>query len=156
MGKLTKAGFAASKKSLGLKGKLTRKQVQRVFKHAIKKLGRSRSKSKRTKTTTRKKSNPKRRITNLARRKKRRSGKSITRTAFKFIRIGALAAPGLIRASSQTEPSKMLQAGFGCYGGFNLDGNFDWGLLTKTWSPYLATCLATYGIPKLVGIIRKL
>ena len=41
MPRLTKAVFASAKRELGLKGKLTRKQVQRVFKRAMKKLGRT-------------------------------------------------------------------------------------------------------------------
>jgi len=156
MGKLTKTGFAASKKTLGLKGKLTRKQVQRVFKHAIKKLGRSRSRSTRTKTTRKKKSNPIRRKTNLAK-KKRRGGKSITRTAFKLIRLGALVAPAAARAMESTSPDEKVKRAILDYTGFNIGaGQWQPENLLRGWGPYLGACLTTYGIPKLTSIIRRL
>lgn len=112
-----------------------------------------------TKRSTKRKrqSNPKRRTRNLARKKKRRSGKSMTRTAFKFIRLGALVAPGASRALAHRDnPENAVKAGLLCYGGVNVDGQFDWGLLAQSWTPYLMACLTTYGIPKLVGIIRRL
>jgi len=46
---------------------------------------------------------------------------------------------------------------FSVYSGYNIkDGSFDWGRLAQGWGPFVTTCLATYGVPKLMGIIRRL
>ena len=91
------------------------------------------------------------------RRKTRRSGKSLTRTAFKFIRIGALAAPGIHRyATASGDPLAKGAVALQAYGGISADGGFDGALLLRMWSGYLGATLATYGIPKIAGIIRRL
>ena len=162
MGRLTKAGFAASKRALRLKGKLTRKQVQRVFKHAIKKLGRTRrrvSKKGKVYYTKPKKSNPKRRKTRMVRRRKRRrGGKSMTKTAFKMIRLGALAANPVYQMmrTDRTNEQKIDNIFSGFTGFSVLQGNFVWSRLASGWMPYIIACAATYGIPKLTSIIRRL
>lgn len=93
----------------------------------------------------------------LARRKKRRSGKSLTTTAFKLVRIGALAAPAAARVMHQGITYVSIGDMMGDYTGFNWNQmNFDFGRMAKGWGPYLGACLATYGIPKIIGIIRRL
>lgn len=106
----------------------------------------------------RKKSNPKRRsVRRMANKKKRRGGKSITRTAFKLIRIGALGAPALGRAMQKSSTQDKINDGVEDYTGYSLrHKDFKLERLARGWSPYLGACLATYGIPKLIGIIRKL
>lgn len=167
MGRLTKAGFARSKSALGLKGKLTRKQVQRVFKHAIKKLGRTRRRVSKTgkvyytKPKRRKKSNPKRRKRRMARRKKRRGGKSLQRQLFKWIRVGALVAPGVgmgvAAAKKGYGPDEIVDQVLQVYTGYSfVHRKFDFKWLVTGWGPFLAATLMTYGIPKIAGILRRL
>lgn len=86
----------------------------------------------------------------------RRSFFSI-QTVFKFIRIGAFFSSGLIRYDQVggSTPARIGKV-IGSYGGLDTDGNFKWGLLAKMWAPYLGAVFATYGIPKLAGIIRRL
>ena len=90
--------------------------------------------------------------------KKRKGGKSITRTAFKFIRLAALIAPG---ASEMLIHKGDIQRGIGgaigLYTGFDLNQrNFDASRLTRGWGPYLMANLITHGIPKLTAIIRRM
>lgn len=149
-------------KMRGGKSRLQRVQVLASGKYKfVKNIGR-RVKSRVTRRTRRtRRSNVKRRVNRTARRyrKKRRGGggKSIQRTVFKFIRIGALVGSGAVRYSQMTG-DPMVKAGrtLISYGGMEYDGSFSWGLLSKMWAPFLAACGATYGIPKLIGIIRKL
>jgi len=114
---------------------------------------------KRKTSRTRKRKNPTRRkgVRRMARRKRRRSGKSITQQAFKWIRVGALVAPevaeimqyGLTRGAMRTIISNKT--------GFNIDTKtWDASQLLKGWGPYLGAVIATYGIPKLAGILRRL
>lgn len=160
MGRLTKAGFARAKSELGLKGKLTRKQVQRVFKRAIKKLGRTRRRvSKKGKVYyTKPKKTTKKVKTRMGKTKRRRGGKSMTRTAFKLIRLGALVAnPIRIAMIPNVDPSTKITWAFQDYTGYNIqDGSFKVERMARGWGPYLMACAATYGIPKLVSIIRRL
>jgi len=88
-------------------------------------------------------------------RRKRRGGggKSLIKTAFKFIRLGALAAPGINEFMHHTTQHK--QNALTVYAGVH-EGKFDWQTLVGAWTPYLGAVLATYGIPKIAGIIRKL
>jgi len=113
---------------------------------------------------TRRKSNParKRGVRRMARKKnKRRGGKSLTRTAFKFIRLGALIAPGasVIVDPSLPTPNDKIRRAFLRYTGFDYGApeyGFQAHRLVEGWGPFLMACLATYGIPKLTSIIRKL
>ena len=155
MGKLTKAGYARAKSELGYKGKLTKKQAQRVFKRAIKKLGRKSSPSKsratkpKTKTTKRSKTTKKG--------GKRMGGKSLQRTVFKWLRVGALLAPAvndIIRGDTAQQKAVFVVES---YTGYNLDkGEFNFEWLKRGWTPFIMATLLTYGIPKIAGIIRKL
>jgi len=158
MGKLTKAGFARAKRELGLKGKLTRKQVQRVFKRAIKNLGRkspskSRSKSSKTSSTKRKtKSNPKGGKNRMG-----RKGKSFVQTAYKLIPALALAAPGLSAAFGTGNTKYKVTTAVKYYTGYNMDLKmFIWSDFAVGWTPFVAASLATKGIQKLNGLIRRI
>jgi len=94
----------------------------------------------------------------MGKKKKRKRGKSIVKTAFKFIRLGALIGPGVGEFAATTGPIERRVARVLCaYGGYNLDGNyFDGGLLARMWLPFLGANVATYGIPKVTNIIRKM
>ena len=161
MGRLTKAGFASSKRALGLIGKLTRKQVQRVFKHAIKKLGRKlpgkMRRSKRTRTSNPRKTTKKVKRRMGRRKKRRRGGKSMTRTAFKLIRLGALVGGGAAEASQYGPMQDKLIGGLLSYGGYHWgQKRFDMAVALRVWTPYLMASVFTHGIPKLTSIIRRL
>lgn len=97
-------------------------------------------------------------VRRLARRKKRRSGKSITRTAFKWIRIGALAAPAAHQIlRNKDNPEWIPQEIFMRYTGYKWTTNeFHWEWLAEGWLPYIMACATTYGIPKLTSILRRL
>jgi len=108
---------------------------------------------------TRRKSNPgrKRGVRRMARKKRRRGGKSMTRTAFKLIRMGALAAPAIGRIAQFGMTKEALDNIIRAYTGYS-----PW---TKQWEPhyllegygaYLGAGLATYGIPKIISILRRL
>ena len=89
--------------------------------------------------------------------KKRKGGKSIQRTAFKFIRLGALVAPGMAEAIKPQSNQKKVNNIIASYTGFSMeDGRFYPEWLARGWMPFLMASLATYGIPKLTSIIRKL
>ena len=157
MAKLTKSGYARAKKALGLTGKLTKKQAQRVFKKAIKSLGRKRS-------TPSKKSTPKRKSSRSSGGKggnRMGKGRNIQGTVFKWIRVGALVAPGVIAAK------QALDQGWGIEGAVDqvLQKYTGYSVINQTyipeqlvqgWGPYLMSVLTTVGIPKLAAIIRRL
>jgi len=101
----------------------------------------------------------KRRVKRTARRKKRRGGggKSLTRTAFKLIRIGALVAPAAHYAMITASPENKIRYGLRAYTGYDMTtGSWDFGRLAEGWGAFLGACLATYGIPKITSILRKL
>ena len=107
---------------------------------------------------TKRKTNPgrKRGVRRMGKKKRRGSGKSLVKTAFKFIRLGALIAPGIHTATS-IGGMRGVEVALGNYGGINSStGKFDWGVLADAWMPYLGACAVTYGIPKIVSIIRRL
>lgn len=89
----------------------------------------------------------------------KRMGKSIQQTAFKWLRIGALAAPAVYAYQHpfNNDPKYRLIDGVKYYTGYNLEtGVFDWNDLAKGWGAFLGATVATYGIPKIAGILRKL
>lgn len=158
MAKLTKAGYARAKSQLGLKGKLTRTQAKRVFKKAIKSLGRKST----SRSSSKSKSTPKRKSSRSSGGKggKRMGnrGKNITRTAFKWIRIGALAAPAVRRViQGAGDPAGIMNNIISDYTGYNMtEGIWRWEYLVNGWAPYAASVFTTVGIPKLVSILRRL
>jgi len=144
------------------KGGGTRKQRVQVLASGkykfVKNLTKSvKSRSPKKTKTTRRKNKPKRRNRNLARRKNRGCGKSFTRTAYKLVRVGALAAPAVATAMAQASGHAKVRQGLRWYTGYDIDtGKFDFGDLAKGWMPFIGASLVTYGIPKITGLLRKL
>jgi hypothetical protein len=108
-------------------------------------------------------SNPRKVKRRMARKKKRRGGKSLQTQVFKWLRIGALAAPGAVVALSPGTPGGKFNAAMELYTGVNIQESKDTGTcafhaekLAAGWMPFLMTTLVTYGIPKLAGIIRRI
>ena len=80
-------------------------------------------------------------------------------TIMKLVRIGALAAPA---ASIAMNPAisgqgKILNI-MRMYTGIDWQAGyqFNWRHLLTGWLPYIAANVVTHGIPKLVGMIRRL
>jgi len=98
----------------------------------------------------------------MPKKKKRRKGGNLQATAFKFIRLGSLLAPGLhtFGEAQAHYGGDMVMAGASAlagYGGWDTaQGKFRPELFAKHWLPFLGSVAATYGIPKLVGIIRRI
>jgi len=114
----------------------------------------------RKKSTKSRVSKPKRRRTYMTRRRRKKrggGGKSITNTAMKWIRIGALVAPGVVSFTGPGTLEDKIDNALWKYTGYSTKhGTWDWSALSQGWGPYLAAVLTTYGIPKLAGIIRRL
>ena len=93
----------------------------------------------------------------MAKKGSRRRSFLSTSTIFKFVNLAALAAPAASVALGPGDAQTKITRGIHYYTGFNLaNGQWDWGTLVKGWLPYVATKLATTGIQKLSGIIRRL
>jgi len=114
--------------------------------------------------TKRRASNPRaskkpRKVRNVTRRKNtHRRGKSMVTTAFKLVRLGALAAPAANELIFGADtPAGRVKHVIKAYTGYDMySGTFAFENLAKGWLPYIGACLTTYGIPKLVNIIRRL
>ena len=93
----------------------------------------------------------------MGRRRKRKGGKSLQSQVFKWLRVGALVAPAINDVlRGQTTQQKAVFV-IESYSGYNIDkGQWKWEWMARGWTPFLLTSLATYGIPKLMGIIRRL
>ena len=75
----------------------------------------------------------------------------------KFVRLAALAAPVIGQAVRQDSLENKAMHVMRAYTGVNIQtGQFSGAALVAGWTPYLASVLATYGIPKVAGIIRGL
>lgn len=95
----------------------------------------------------------------MGNKKKRRGGKSLSRTVFKWLRVASLVAPGVHAALDPKwpRPKDKFHVIMYRYTGFDMDtGRFHPEALVEGYGPFLATTLATYGIPKIAGIIRKI
>jgi len=93
----------------------------------------------------------------MGNKKKRRRGGSIIQTAFKFIRLGALIGPGIAESTNYTDPMDKIAGALLSYAGYSYKNKaFFWDLFAKAWTPYLLASVATYGVPKLTGIIRRI
>jgi len=116
--------------------------------------GRRKSRPKKVKTKRR----SVRKLVRRYRRKRRGGGgKSLTRTVFKWVRIGALVAPGAARVMQHGFTEQAVVDAIHDYTGYHIKHrNFDLSRLMIGWGPYLGACLATYGIPKIVSIMRRL
>jgi len=91
--------------------------------------------------------------------KKKKRGKSLQQTIFKFLRIGALAAPGAYAVMNPHGGDKKYIAvdAIKYYTGYNMEtGEFHFEDLAKGWTPFLAATLVTYGVPKIAGILRRI
>jgi len=145
-------------KMRGGKSRLQRVQVLASGKY---KFVKNLTKGKKRATKSTRSSSSKRSVRKTARRyrKKRRGGggKSLTRTAFKLIRIGALIAPAAHYAMITASPENKIRYGLRAYTGYDMTtGSWDFGRLAEGWGAFLGACLATYGIPKITSILRKL
>jgi len=124
--------------------------------------GRKKSKSRTTKSKTKrrkKRNNPVRRVRRTARRRRRKrgGGKNWQGTIFKWLRVAALVGPAAYQAAKWPSMEDKLRQILIRYTGYDVStGQFSMGYLAEGYGPFLATCLATYGIPKISGIIRKL
>ena len=84
-------------------------------------------------------------------------GRNLQATVFKWLRIGALVAPAVNDILRGTTPQQKAVFVIESYSGYNIDkAQWKWEWMARGWLPFLATSLATYGIPKLMGIIRRL
>jgi hypothetical protein len=80
-----------------------------------------------------------------------------TQKIFKYVRWAALGAPAARIATLQTSTPDKLRRGIEAYTGYNIEnGQFNLGKLAEGWGPYLTASVTTYGIPKLISIIRGL
>ena len=93
----------------------------------------------------------------MARRKKRRGGKSLTQQAFKWIRVGALVAPEVAEVMRYGFNRDTIRTMIAHKTGYNIDsGTWSAGDLTAGWLPYVASVVVTYGVPKIASILRRL
>jgi hypothetical protein len=130
-----------------------------IKKYGISKKAWSVFRGRRTKSRPRSRvSNPKRRVKRTARKKKRRGGgRNIQATIFKWLRVGALVGPGVVAATkggTWEEKASYVLAKYTSYESWN--NRFNAAQLVEGYAPFLAATLATYGIPKIAGIIRRL
>jgi len=95
--------------------------------------------------------------------RKRKRGSNLQAKVFKWLRIGALAAPGAIYATQPISLDQKVNEILRVYSGVNVKHSiesdklqFSWERLAMGWLPFLTTTLATYGIPKIAGILRRL
>jgi len=117
-----------------------------------------RSKSRRVTRRRKKRNNPVRRVRRTVRRRRRnrKGGSNLQAKVFKWLRIGMLVAPAARNLARPVSMEKKVWHMAYDYGGFDFDtGTWDIKRMAVGWGPFLGACLATYGIPKLVGLIRK-
>lgn len=81
-----------------------------------------------------------------------------TQTFMRFARLFALAAPAAAVAMGPGDAPTKIKEGIRIYTGFDMSqgGGFSFGNLAQGWLPFLGTSLATVGISKINGIIRRL
>jgi len=84
-------------------------------------------------------------------------GKINTQKLMKYLRMAALAAPIVQGVANYGVSQAAAVTALRGYTGVNVQtGQFSMERLVEGWTPYLASVVATYGIPKLAGIIRSL
>ena len=118
----------------------------------VKNITKSKSKPRKakTKTTKRRKSNPNKGGN-------RKMGKNTTQTLFKLVRLGALVAPAVGHFATPQPMKDKIRYTVMSYTGYDTqDKVMRWEWLASGWAPYLGAVLATYGIPKIAGILRML
>lgn len=80
-----------------------------------------------------------------------------TQKLFKVVRLAAIALPAATTLmSNNTNSVKMAKLSKDYTGYDPRDGSWEFGRLAGGYAPYLGAILATYGIPKLAGLIRGL
>ena len=143
-----------------LKGKLkgkTKAQRKAIFRTAAKGWKKGKSVS-RPRARSRTRSSPSRTRNPKVGSKRMAKGFLNERTIFSLLRKVALVAPAAARALAPGEsPYNKLRLALADYTGFNLaDGTWRWDRLIRGYAPYVVTKLATYGIEKLGGMIRRI
>ncbi len=93
----------------------------------------------------------------MAKRKRKRGGKSTQRTVFKLLRLAALVGPGVVAATKGKTLEERFSYILAKYTGYEAwNEKFNPAQLVEGYGPFLITCLVTYGIPKLTSLIRRL
>jgi len=95
----------------------------------------------------------------MTKKNKRGGGRNIQATVFKWIRIGALVAPGIGQAIRWKDAGAeaIIDQIIRVYTGYDvMSGRFEWSWLAEGYMPYLASVLATIGVPKVTAILRRL
>ena len=115
------------------------------------------SKSRTTKSKTKTRKKVKRKLARRRRRRRGGGGKSLSRTLFKWIRVAALVGPGAVAFVKGNTMEEKLSYVLAKYTGYQAwDNRFNPAQLVEGYGPFLMAVLATYGIPKIAGIIRKM
>lgn len=78
-----------------------------------------------------------------------------TQKIFKYVRIGALALPAAQTIMSTASVPQKINQLKSDYFGVDPAGNFSLQRAAKGWIPFLFASAVTYGIPKLMGMIRR-
>ncbi len=79
-----------------------------------------------------------------------------TQKMYKYLRLAALALPAVQIAVTPGDPGNKVKDAMKAYTGWNSYTNkFELGALLQGWGPLLGATLATYGIPKLAGMLRS-
>ncbi len=113
---------------------------------------RKRSKPK-AKPKPKRRSSPKRKVSSVT---KRRSFLN-TQTVMRLARVAALVGPAAGIALGTGSARAKIRDALIAYTGYNIDnGSFNLARLGQGWLPFISTSLATVGISKLSGIIRRL
>lgn len=79
-----------------------------------------------------------------------------TQKIFKYVRFGALVLPAATTALGPGTFAQKATVIKRDYFGVGADGKFVYQNLARGWMPFVAASLITYGIPKLMGMIRRL
>jgi len=89
--------------------------------------------------------------------KRRRRSFFSMRSIYKFLKIGAFAAPAAQIAMSGHSSEEKIRQGLMIYTGYDIGNKrFAFGNLARGWLPFVAVTLVTTGISKLMGMIRRL
>ena len=79
-----------------------------------------------------------------------------TQKIFKYLRLASLGVPILVGVSRYGFSLDAAKDAFRQYSGVNVNnGTFSWASLAQGWTPFVGTSLVTYGIPKLMKMIRS-
>jgi len=90
-------------------------------------------------------------------RKVARRGGFNTQKIYKILRMAALALPAGVRVTQGFAPDVTIKNILMDYTGYNSwSGKMEFDKLMAGWGPYLGAVVTTYGIPKLIGLLRGL